>query len=100
MKVANNKELEENATKILKEYKTSHDIIESHPQYDAMAVYHTSKMMKIKVNEEKLIDLSHLKRMQWTQLKTQWHRWLEDNKVNLKALPNKRKVDDGMGHFL
>lgn len=95
IRVANTKELEENATRILNEYKVSKELAESHPQYDAMAVYQTSKMMKIKVNEEKLIDVSHLKRMQWTNLKNQWNRWIEENKVTLKAMPKKRNAEKG-----
>lgn len=95
IRVANNKELEENSARILNEYKVSKDLTDSHPQYDAMAVYQTSKMMKIKVNEEKLIDVSHLKRMQWTNLKNQWHRWLEDNKITLKGVQKKRSADKG-----
>lgn len=95
IRVANNKELEDNATRILNDYKVSKEVIDSHPQYDAMAVYQTSKMMKIKVNEEKLIDVSHLKRMQWTNLKNKWHRWIEENKISLKAIPKKRSADTG-----
>lgn len=96
IRVANNAELEKNATRILNEYRASKGLTDSHPQYDAMAVYQTSKMMKIKVNEEKLIDVSHLKRMQWTNLKNNWHRWLEENKVTLKAVPKKRSADTGV----
>ncbi|KAJ6626123.1 Origin recognition complex subunit 6 [Pseudolycoriella hygida] len=95
IKAINSQELEENATKMLKDFKVSKDVTDAHPQYDAMAVYQTSKMMKIKVNEEKLIDASHLKRMQWTNLKNQWHRWLEENKITLKNFSRKRNANNG-----
>lgn len=95
IRVTKSKELEENATRMLKVYRDTNDAIESHPQYDAMAVYHTSKMMKIKVNEEKLIEVSHLRRMQWTNLKTKWNRWLEESKFSLDANPKKKTGVDG-----
>ncbi|KAG4071896.1 hypothetical protein HA402_006057 [Bradysia odoriphaga] len=93
VRVANQKELEERATKMLKEYRATTDLTDSHPQYDAMAVYHTSKMMKLKVNEDKLIDVSHLKRMQWSHLKTKWQRWLDVNKIKLTDPTKKRNAD-------
>lgn len=98
IRVANQKELEERATTMLKEYRATNELTDSHPQYDAMAVYHTSKMMKLKVNEEKLIDVSHLQRMQWSNLKTQWQRWLEVNKIKLTDNTKKRSADKGMPH--
>lgn len=96
IRVANNKELEDKATRILREYKENNDLTVSHPQYDAMAVYQTSKLMKIKVSEEKLIEVSHLKRMQWTLLKTTWNRWFEENKIKLEANVNKRNAENGI----
>lgn len=97
--MANNKDLEKYATEFLKQFKLSQDISDEHPQYDAMAVYQTSKMMKIKVNEDKLIDASHLNRAKWTILKNMWQRWSEENKINLKANPKKIGSSNGMKLF-
>lgn len=99
IKVANKKELEENATRILQQYRESKELSEEHPQYDAMAVYQTSKMMKIKINEDKLIDVSHLNRSQWTNLKNIWHRWLEENKITLATNPKKNGSSNGIKLF-
>ncbi|XP_037033891.1 origin recognition complex subunit 6-like [Bradysia coprophila] len=50
-----------------------------HPQNVCMAVYHSCKLLAIKVNERKLITLSRLQRKQWTQLKMIWQPWLNDH---------------------
>lgn len=95
IRVADSKTLEEHATRMLAAYRSSNHLTDFHPQYDAQAVYQTCKMMKVKVNEEKLIDASNLKRMQWSNLKTKWQRWIEQNKITLADNPKKRTAEKG-----
>lgn len=76
------KDVEKNASLFMENLKKSKSNLMGefgHPQNACMAVYHSCKLLAIKVNERKLITLSRLQRKQWTQLKMLWQPWLNNH---------------------
>lgn len=55
-----------------------------HPQYSTMAVYQASKIRKKRIPKQKIISMSHLKQVQWTNLEKKWDKFINNN-PNLKA---------------
>lgn len=84
LKLTQSKDVEKNASQILEKLKKNKANLLGeigHPQNACMAVYQSCKLLSVKVDERKLIDLSRLQRKQWTQLKVLWSPWLENCKI-------------------
>ncbi len=90
------KDVEKKATQILEKLKKSKSNLLGdigHPQNPSMAVYYSCQLLKVKVDERKLIALSRLQRKQWTKLKMLWRpTWVDCTDVPIgKAMKETSK---------
>lgn len=76
----------------------------SHPQYTTMSIYRCCKALQVKVSRAKLLRLSTLRGVQWTQLENDWAKWLSTNSEVLSTILAKSKslktANDDEGIFI
>lgn len=84
------------AEQLLEKYKSNIRDDSTHPQYAAMAIYQACLQHKVKMFKKKIMDFSNLKTAQWENLATQWTKYMDENKTDVKTTTEKIEdsVDD------